>query len=46
LFGYSAAPEILTLVAHIAYVVAILALYLRPIRRTTPPAQQAATARP
>jgi len=46
LFGYAAAPEILTFVAHITYVVAILALYLRPVRRTTPPAQQPATARP
>jgi high-affinity iron transporter len=44
LFGYSAAPEILTLLAHVTYVVTILILYLRPVRRNAP-AQQAATAR-
>jgi high-affinity iron transporter len=36
LFGYSASPEILTLVVHVTYIVAILALYLRPVRRTPP----------
>jgi high-affinity iron transporter len=45
LFGYSAAPEILTLIVHVTYVLAILALYLRPVRRPAPPTQQAATAR-
>jgi high-affinity iron transporter len=45
LFGYSATPEILTLIIHVTYVLAILALYLRPVRRPTPPTQQAATAR-
>jgi high-affinity iron transporter len=46
LFGYSASPELLTLTVHVGYVVAILALYLRPIRRPVPPSQTAAIARP
>jgi len=46
LFGYSASPEILTLAAHVTYVVAILAIYLRPVRRPTPPGPQPAIARP
>ena len=41
IFGYSASPEILTLIAHVAYVVAILALYLRPTAPRVPPAQAA-----
>jgi high-affinity iron transporter len=45
LFGYSATPEILTLVVHVTYVVAILALYLRPVRRTPPASQSPAPAR-
>jgi len=45
LFGYSAAPEILTLGVHVTYVVAVLALYLRPVRRTSPPRQSAAPVR-
>jgi high-affinity iron transporter len=45
LFGYSASPEILTLVVHVTYVVGILALYLRLVHRPTPPSQQTATAR-
>ena len=43
IFGYSATPEVLTLVAHVAYVVGVLALYLRPVRRRVPP-QAAASA--
>ena len=42
LFGYSASPEILTLVVHVTYVVAILALYLRPVQRMAPPTQRPA----
>jgi high-affinity iron transporter len=38
LFGYSSRPEVVTLAAHLAYLVAILALYLKPMR----PAQPAA----
>lgn len=45
IFGYSASPEVITLVAHVAYVVVVLALYLRPITRPIPPAPTAATAR-
>jgi high-affinity iron transporter len=40
IFGYSASPEVLTFVVHVAYVVAILALYLRPVQ-PAPPAQRA-----
>jgi high-affinity iron transporter len=42
IFGYSANPEILTLVIHVGYVVAVLALYLRPAAPRTPPAATAA----
>jgi high-affinity iron transporter len=45
IFGYSAAPAILTLVAHVAYLVAVLVLYLRPIQRPTPTAPTAAAVR-
>jgi high-affinity iron transporter len=31
LFGYTATPEVTTLVVHVAYVVIVLALYLRPM---------------
>ena len=43
IFGYSANPEILTLVIHVGYIVAVLALYLRP---TPPRAPAAPTAAP
>ncbi|HEX5589413.1 MAG TPA: iron uptake transporter permease EfeU [Candidatus Limnocylindrales bacterium] len=36
LFGYSASPEVLTLLVHVGYVVAVLALYLRPVRPAPP----------
>jgi high-affinity iron transporter len=39
LFGYSANPELATIVAHIVYLVGVLALYLRPM----PPRSPAAT---
>jgi high-affinity iron transporter len=45
IFGYSAAPAILTLVAHVAYLVTVLVLYLRPIERPTPTAPTAAAVR-
>jgi high-affinity iron transporter len=34
LFGYADSPEVLTLAAHVAYLVVVLALYLRPVRPT------------
>jgi high-affinity iron transporter len=42
IFGYSARPEVLTLGVHVAYVVAILSLYLRPAAPRIPPAPGAA----
>jgi len=45
IFGYSAAPAILTLAAHVAYLVTVLVLYLRPIQRPTPTAPTAAAVR-
>ena len=45
IFGYSAAPAVLTVVAHVAYLVTVLALYLRPVRRSAPTAPTAAAAR-
>ena len=36
IFGFSSKPEVLTLLVHVAYVVGVLALYLRPVRRTPP----------
>jgi high-affinity iron transporter len=42
IFGYSANPEILTLVVHVGYVVAVLGLYLRPVAHRIPPAPAAA----
>ena len=41
IFGYSASPEVLTLIVHVAYVVATLALYLRPLPPRVPPARTA-----
>jgi high-affinity iron transporter len=46
LFGYSASPELLMLIVHVTYVVAILALYLRPVRRPVPQSPTAAIVRP
>jgi high-affinity iron transporter len=42
IFGYSAAPEALTLGIHVTYVLAVLALYLRPLPPRIPPARTAA----
>jgi high-affinity iron transporter len=44
LFGYTATPEVITLVAWATYIVVVLALFLRPVRR--PPAPVAATSQP
>ena len=38
ILGYSADPAVLTIVAHATYLVVVLALYLRPIRRVPPAA--------
>jgi len=43
--GYSASPDVLSLAAHVAYLVTVLLLYLRPVRRPTPPAPTAVAAR-
>ena len=45
ILGYSAAPAVLTIVAHVAYLVTVLTLYLRPIQRPTPQAPTAAAIR-
>jgi high-affinity iron transporter len=45
IFGYSAAPALLTLVVHVAYLVGVLALYLRPLGRSTPTQPTTAVAR-
>ena len=45
ILGYSANPEVLTIVAHVAYLVIVLAAYLRPVRRPVPPAQTASDQR-
>jgi high-affinity iron transporter len=37
IFGYSANPEVLTLLVHVGYVVAVLGLYLRPTAPRVPP---------
>ena len=48
LVGYSAAPEVVTLLAQGGYLIAVLALYLRPLRPgfPTPAAQPASPVRP
>jgi high-affinity iron transporter len=43
IFGYSAAPAVLTIAAHVGYLVAVLVLYLRPTR-PVPPAPNPTTA--
>ncbi len=42
IFGYSSRPEILTLAVWLAYVVVVLALYLRPVRPAAPVRREAA----
>jgi high-affinity iron transporter len=37
IFGYSATPAVLTLAAHVGYLVVVLVLFLRPARRPLPP---------
>jgi high-affinity iron transporter len=43
LFGYTSTPEMTTLVVHVAYVVTVLALYLRPTAPRPPLVPQAST---
>ncbi len=45
LFGYSASPELITLLAHVGYLVTVLALYLRPLgpAQTRPRVEAAAS---
>lgn len=45
IFGYSANPAVLTLIAHVAYLIAVLTLYLRPLGPSTPVARSGAAAR-
>lgn len=44
LFGYSASPELIALLAWVTYVVVVLALYLRPTRPSDPVAEPTAEA--
>lgn len=44
LFGYTSRPEVITLLVHVTYVVVVLALYLRPIRRPVAPERRPAAA--
>jgi len=44
IFGYSANPELLTLVVHVGYVIAVLGLYLRPTSPRLPTTPTAARA--
>ena len=43
IFGYSASPEVLTLVVHVTYLVVVLWLYLRPIAPRPAPTASPAT---
>lgn len=45
LFGYTSTPEVITFVAWATYIVVVLALFLRPVRRGPAPVQ-AATSQP
>ncbi len=45
LFGYTSTPEVITLVAWATYIVVVLALFLRPVRRSPAPVT-AATSQP
>jgi len=45
LFGYTSTPEVITLIFWATYIVVVLALFLRPVRRPPAPVQ-AATSQP
>jgi len=44
LFGYTSTPEVLTFAVWVTYVVVVLALYLRPVKRASAPVIAAAPA--
>jgi high-affinity iron transporter len=44
ILGYSATPEVLTLAVHVTYILAVLALYLRPLPPRIQPPRTAAEA--
>ena len=44
LFGYTSTPEVATFVVWLTYVVVVLALYLRPVKRDPAPAPSGSTA--
>jgi high-affinity iron transporter len=46
LFGYTSTPEVTTLIAHVTYVVVVLALFLRPVRSTATVRPTGEAARP
>ena len=43
LFGYTSTPEVTTFVVWLTYIVVVLSLYLRPVKRTPAPAPGPAT---
>jgi high-affinity iron transporter len=43
LFGYTSTPEVTTFVVWLTYIVVVLSLYLRPVKRTAAPAPAPAT---
>ncbi len=45
LFGYTSTPEVTTFVVWLTYVVVVLSLYLRPVKRTPAPSNSPATLR-
>jgi high-affinity Fe2+/Pb2+ permease len=46
LFGYTSTPEVATFIVWLTYIVVILALYLRPIKRPPAPAAVSGSAAP
>jgi len=45
LFGYTSTPEVTTFVVWLTYVIVVLSLYLRPVKRTPAPSSSPAPAR-
>jgi high-affinity iron transporter len=46
LFGYTSTPEVTTFVVWLAYVIVVLTLYLRPVKRPPAPAPAAGSTAP